>query len=513
MLEVSHVLKCKQLHAQGASIRAIARDLDISRNTVRRYVRGERQPGEYRQSGQRCQPARDKIRSEVEALLKAEQTAKTPRKQRLTAARVHRLLERQGLTVSAVTVRRLVATVKLSLRDALAQAYLPLAYDPGQDGQVDFFEGVVQDESGVQTKVFILLVRACFSGRTFVYAAPNQTREALLEGLTQAFEHFGGVFRRLWFDNLTPAVRKVLRGRDRVQQRGFEVFVAHYGFEAVFCAPGAGWEKGGVEGAVKYSRHEILSPIPIVTGRPGLQLLCDAFMERELARRPVHREQTIGELWEHEVSELMPMPRGRFDASRARETKVTKSSWVCSGTNFYSVPVAWVGHQVLLKLDAERVLIIGPQGETTRHERCHGRHQMRLQLSHYLPLLRRKSRGLDLAVPVRQWLVEQAACWSELLRRLRRHQGEVPGSKAFVDVLALCEQHDIASVEAAIAVALSHPEVSRETVRYQLRRQRAADSPPPAQVVFAGPSIEQGSAASYGSLVHGNPVAKEVLGV
>ncbi|RKY15979.1 MAG: hypothetical protein DRQ55_18870, partial [Planctomycetota bacterium] len=72
-------------------------------------MRGERQPGEYRQSGQRCQPARDKIRREVEAMLKSEQSSKTPRKQRLTAARIHRLLERQGLTVSSVTVRRLVA--------------------------------------------------------------------------------------------------------------------------------------------------------------------------------------------------------------------------------------------------------------------------------------------------------------------------------------------------------------------------------------------------------------------
>lgn len=296
MLEVSQILKCKQLHAKGAPIRAIARDLSISRNTVRRYLRGERQPGEYRQSGQRRQPARDKIRSEVETLLTDEREACTPRKQRLTAARVHRILEAKGLSVSAVTVRRLVAEIKLSLRDPLAHAYLPLGYDPGQDGQVDFFEGVVSDDSGALSKVFVLLVRACFSTRTFVYAAPNQTREALLEGLTQAFEHFGGVFRRLWFDNLTPAVRKVLKGRDRVQQRGFASFAAHYGFEAVFCSPGAGWEKGGVEGAVKYSRHEILSPIPVLSSRPELQLLCDAFMERELLRRPVSREQTIGDV-------------------------------------------------------------------------------------------------------------------------------------------------------------------------------------------------------------------------
>jgi hypothetical protein len=411
--------------------------------------------------------------------------------------------------VSASTARRLVAEVRLGLRDPLSHAYLPLAYDPGQDAQVDFFEGVVSDAQGERSKVFILLVRACFSTRTFAYAAPNQTREALLEGLSQAFEHFGGVFRRMWFDNLTAAVRKVLVGRDRVQQRGFAAFCAHHGFEAVFCAPAAGWEKGGVEGAVKYSRHEILSPVPVVASRQELQELCDAFMEREQSRRPASRQQTIGELWQREVGELMPLPSGRFDASRARETKVTKRSWVCSGTNFYSVPVAWVGQRVLLKLDAERVLIVGPRGEMVTHTRCHGRQQMQLELSHYLPLLRRKARGLDLAIPMRDWLQAQGPCWPELLRRLRRREGEVDGSRAFVDVLELCEEHGTEVVQEAVEAALSHPEVSRETVRYQLRARRQEASEAAEPVLFDGPCIEQGSVVAYGSLLSAAVEAEE----
>lgn len=511
MLEVSQVLKCKQLHAKGASIRAIAKELSISRNTVRRYIRGERQPGEYRVTGRRRQPVRDKLRGQVEAWLVSELENGVPRKQRLTAARIHRLLVEQGESVSPVTVRRLVSEVKLSMRDPLAHAYLPLGYDAGRDAQVDFFEGVVRDASGEHSKVFILLVRACYSTRTFAYAAPNQTREALLEGLMRAFEHFGGVFHRLWFDNLTAAVRKVLKGRDRVQQRGFLSFAAHYGFEAVFCAPGAGWEKGGVEGEVKYARHEILSPMPVVASRLEVQALCDAFMERELRRKPASREQTIGELWCHEVGELMALPVGRFDASRVRSTKVTKRSWVCSGTNAYSVPVAWVGHEVLLKLDAESVQIIGPKGEVVSHVRCHGRHQMRLELWHYLPLLQRKARGLDQAIPMRKWLSEQSPCWAELLRRLRGSEGEADGSRVFVEILELCEVHGVEGVQAAVETALTHPEVSLETVRYQLRERRAALCDAPEPVVFDGPRIEQGSVSAYASLVEERGM--EVCGV
>ncbi|MEE9391884.1 MAG: hypothetical protein V3W41_05200 [Planctomycetota bacterium] len=131
-------------------------------------------------------------------------------------------------------MRSLVAEVRLEIRDALEHAYIPLAYDPGRDAQVDFFEGVVIGVDGEHEKVHILLMRACYSGRTFAYAAPNQTREALLEGLMQAFEFFGGIFPNIWFDNLTPVVRRVLKGRTRELQEAFAIFEAHYGFKSEF---------------------------------------------------------------------------------------------------------------------------------------------------------------------------------------------------------------------------------------------------------------------------------------
>jgi transposase len=122
-------------------------------------------------------------------------------------------------------VSTLVRELKIELRDPLEHAYLPLEYEPGNDAQVDFFEAEDLDRGRIKT--FVLLVRACYSARTFVYAAPNQTQESLMEGLMQAFAFFGGVFPRLWFDNLTPSVRKVLKGRDRIMQKslGLPTFV------------------------------------------------------------------------------------------------------------------------------------------------------------------------------------------------------------------------------------------------------------------------------------------------
>lgn len=501
MIEVSQVLECKQLHGQGMSIREISRKLEISRNTVRRYLRGEGLPGTYKMTSPRLQPARDAIRQRVRDLLEAEREKETPRKQRLTSARIHRILAREGCEASESTVRKLVREVRLDLRDPLEHAFLPLEYEPGEDAQVDFLEAVVDDRRLGRVKVFLLLVRACFSGACFAYAAPNQTREALLEGLMRAFEHFGGVFQKLWFDNLTPAVKKVLKGRTRELQQRFVAFQAHYGFEAEFCGPGKGNEKGGVEGGVKYSRHEILSPIPEVEGREGVQALCDEWMQREWSRTIRGRERTIGEAWALEVEHLLALAPRRFDAWPWGDAKATPRSWVQVGTNFYSVPVEWAGREVKLALLAELVLVEGPAGERVEHRRLYGRGGMTVELDHYLPLLERKHRGLDRAVPVKRFLETQDPCWRSLLAALRRRDGEVDGSKAFVDVLFLCRQYGLAVVTAAVRRTLAFPEVSLGLVRFHLWNAAEQREPRIATIAYPGPAVRPSSTAAYSTLL------------
>lgn len=502
MLEVDQVHECKRLFGREVPIREIARRLAISRNTVRRYLRGA-PPGRYVLSEERKAPAQERIRARVEQMLDDEAAAETPRKQRLTAARIFRILRDEQVEISDSTVRKLVRKLRRERRDPLEHAYLPLEYDPGVDAQVDFFEAYVDDIAEGRTKVHVLLVRACYSGRTFAYIAPNQTRAALLEGLTRAFEFFGGVFRKLWFDNLTPVVRRVLKGRSRDVHAGFEVFQAHHGFETEFCRPGRGNEKGGVENAVKFARHEVLSPIPQVDGREDLQKRYEDFMERELARRARGRELTIGELWRHEQPNLMPLPPRRFDAATIRSAHVSPRSWIALGTNYYSVPVRLVGHEVTVKIDAEELVVLDRGEEVARHRRSYGKHGMVLTIDHYLPLLLRKSRGIDRAVPVRRFLEAAPRCWRTLLTELRRAHGEFEGSKMFVLVVELVAAHGHEAVTAAIERALGHPEISLGTIRYQLRSPDEAGGgfvEALAAVSYPGPEVRAVSPSVYSEL-------------
>ena len=500
---MSQVLECKQLHGKGVPIREICRMTGIARNTVRSYLRGTVTPGVYTMSTPRAQPARDAIRVQVVELLEAEKRSEAPKKQRLTAARIHRILEKAGVNASPRTVQELVREVRFEQRDALKHAYLPLAYEPGEDAQVDFFEAVADDVKDGRFKVFVLLVRACFSGRCYAYVAPNQTREALLEGLMQALEFFGGVFLNLWFDNLTPAVRKVLKGRDRQRQEAFANFEAHYGFKAQFCSPGKGNEKGGVEGEVSYSRHEALTPIPEVEGRAGVQALFDTWMEFDTERTIRGRTQSIGEMWELEVPALMPLPPRRFEAASTRQAKVTNRSWIQTGTNYYSVPVDWVAREVMVSLDAEKVRVLGPKGEVVEHARRYGAHEMSLELEHYLPLLERKHRGIDRAVPVRQFLASVDSIWKASLSELRRLHGEVNGGKDFVAILQLCPVHGLPKVEAALKRGMRHEFFSVETVRHFLWDTIEKERPDIETLDYPGPKVEQGALAAYGSL-HGS---------
>jgi len=213
MIRVDQIRDCKPLHAKGLGVRVIAPALGIPTITVRDYLSGVKTLGQHTMSRDPSQPVGAELRLRVRDLPDSEQELQTPRKQRLTAARIHRLRRAQGLRFSGSSVGRLVREIR---QQAL---FDPLDYEPGEDAQIDNLEGVVDDKTLSRVTVYILLVRARFSVKTFLCAAPNQTREALVEGLMRAFEFFGGISQTLWFDNRTPRVKQVLKGRIREPQR------------------------------------------------------------------------------------------------------------------------------------------------------------------------------------------------------------------------------------------------------------------------------------------------------
>jgi hypothetical protein len=162
--------------------------------------------------------------------------------------------------------------------------------------------------------------------------------------------------------------------------------------------------------------------------------------------------------------------------------------------------VRLVGQEVTVKVSAEEVVVFDRVGEVARHARAYGRQQMALDLMHYLPLIERKHRALDRAVPLQQWLEQHGPCFGEWLRLLRQHQGVIEGSKEFVQTLMLCEHHAVVAVTRAVEQALTRPKASLAWVRFFLAEEREKATPVLQTFPYAGPTVMSVSAQSYAAL-------------
>lgn len=151
-------------------------------------------------------------------------------------------------------------------------------------------------------------MRLNYSHRSFVMAFPSQKQEAFFEGHVKAFQHFGGVPRRLSYDNLATAVKILVEGCIHEEQRAFVAFRSYYLFDSHFCTPGQGHEKGGVEHSVGFSRRNFMVRVPQVA---SFETLNHYLLEQCLGDdvRIVHgQKESIGQLWAKELPYLRALP-------------------------------------------------------------------------------------------------------------------------------------------------------------------------------------------------------------
>ena len=146
--------------------------------------------------------------------------------------------------------------------------------------------------------------------------------------------------RLIRYDNLKPAVVRVLRGRDRVESERFIALRSHYGFDGFFCIPGkaGAHEKGGVEGEIGRFRRRHLVPVPNVGSLAELNGLLAAADLADDSRVITGRPVTIGAAFAAELPQLSPLPAEPFDAARLLEARVDNRARVSVRQCYYSVP-------------------------------------------------------------------------------------------------------------------------------------------------------------------------------
>jgi transposase len=437
-----HVVRHKVL-IEGRSARQVAKELGISRRTIRKYLtdavpkRKETEP--------RPRPVWEAVRVRVEALL-AESGQWTGGKQRLTATRLHELLVAEGTHVGVTLVKEAVAEWKRQRREV----FVPLTYRPGELAEVDFFE-VLVDIDGTRRKAWLFLMRLMYSGRDFAWIYERQDQVSFLDGHVRAFAHFGGVPARLAYDNLKAAVVRILVGGERTLTARFAALASHYLFEACFCRPGEGHDKGGVEARGRALRQQALVPIPT---EPTIDAINVALLARLDARLDTKRDlagQTIGARFREE-QRLFRLVAIAFEAEATTFATVMPRAIVRLAGAVYSVPCRWAGLDLIVRIGATTVTIVGKDGTRISHPRKRFGERS-IDYRHYLPELARKPQAVRQVLP--DLLRDLGAPFPAVWDHLQAAHSPRETARLFAKILGELETRGAADVVPTLEAALA----------------------------------------------------------
>jgi hypothetical protein len=318
-------------------------------------------------------------------------------------------------------------------------------------------------------------MRLSHSGRGFHLAFANQAQEAFLEGHVEAFDHFGGVpTGHIRYDNLKPAVIRVLLGRARLENPRFVALRSHYLFDSFYCRPGidGSHEKGGVEGEVGRFRRRHLVPVPCVATLGELNELLAAADADDEARTIAWRTATVGEMAAAEAPWLRPLPDDRFDTATTLHPIVDAKARVCVRQCLYSVPAGLSRRRVEVRLGARSFQVVADGKVVAVHQRSLHKGSEDLVLDHYLEILVRKPGALPGSTALAQARASGAfgathdAFWEAARRRL----GDGAGTRALIGVLLLHRAVPAHAVVAGMRAAMTIGSVDPDVVAVEARR-------------------------------------------
>ncbi len=454
VIRVTQWAEIRHMHlVDGVPKKEIARRFELNVKTVRTAIAREAAP-ERRESPPRGRRL-DAFRGRIEQWLRDEP--------RITAKRIGRLLQAELEGLCSRSVREYVAELRREVHPP--ECFVHRTHKPGKTMEADFGESwaIV---AGELRRIKYLVVTLPASRLHFAKAYPLERTECLLDGLLSAFEWFGGVPERVVLDNTSLAVKKVLKGPDRIETQMFEAFRGAFPFHPDFCAPAKGNEKGSVEGGVKYIRGNAFVPRPEVESFDDLNALILSEIERDLDCRKVSDGRTVREAWAAERALLRPLPAHRVETCRVLTAMADKYAHVRVDRSTYSIPAIHTRMPVTVKLYHDRVEISARGEVVARHARALKPRTMVLDAWHILRVLERKHRAIAESTAIGKWKLPEV--FSELRTALSGATRK--GDQEWASVLLLTEAFPQSEVEEATRKALEQHSPRLATIEMILRQ-------------------------------------------
>lgn len=443
----------RQLYlVEHQSIRSIAQRLNMGRRTVRKYCKGGALP-DIRIESSRVSPVKDVVESEILNLL--EKNKELPHKQQLSVKDIWKyLVSEKGIAIGYSTATQLVR----ELRNSSPDVFLPLSHEPGDTIQFDWGD-MTAVISTVKTVVSIFCAALPFSGYILGYAYPDKSTLSFLDGHIKTFEQLDGVSRNCVYDNLKTAVKRG-SGKNAEKQEQFMRLEAHYGFNSVFCNVASGWEKSSVENAVAIIRRIAFTPMPYVQNFEELQ---EHITNRCLQYAKTHiikgHESSIWDSFLIEHNELLPLPEVPLDTGFTTTALVHHDLTVRYQDIKYSVPKAYCGKDVTLRISPFHITVYYHGQELYKHDRQLKKHNHQYVLDHYVEILERKPRAVNQATVLKQGIMPKEC--SEFLRLCREEEPK----QQLVEILLLGKNIEKDTLLWAIAQANNTKSPSLNLVR------------------------------------------------
>ena len=400
-------------YRQGHSQRKISRDMGICRKTVRRYIesyeKSKSSSGEsglsstilqvpkYDSSKRQKRKLKTIIREKIDGYLEENRQKRQQgkRKQQLRKIDIFEALQAEGYEIGYTTVCNYIRT-----KEKQSATFIRQQYKAGEQGEFDWGEVKLMIEGKLRTfqlAVFYLN----WSNYRYAHLYERQDSQSYQESHVNFFEHIGGVPLQMVYDNMRVAISRFVGKHEKQATKGLLSLSMYYQFDFRFCNVRKGNEKGGVERSVEYVRRKAFA-------------LQDEFAD--LASANAHLQEVLKGLNEQYTKAKGNCAKGLLikarpfmghcpaigmECAELRSCRVDKYATIIIDSNHYSVPEAFTGRMLEVKIYAQRLQIYYEGKAVWSCVRHRSKHEWYLHLDHYLESFRRKPGALNRSAALR----------------------------------------------------------------------------------------------------------------
>lgn len=439
-------------YREGLSLRAIAKKLKIHRRTVKarivQYEQFKASPlsdqdkpksllNQYLKTGSVYNSANRPKRKLSQAILTiidrclSENEAKRldgRMKQRLKKIDIHEQILDAGHTISYSIVCDYIRTRV----PASQEAFIRQGYAAGSCCEFDWAEVKINLDGRLRRYYLAVFTSACSNYR-YAQLFQHQDSLAFKEAHVCFFEHTGGVYHQMVYDNMRVAIAHFVGKTEKVPTAGLLQLSRWYQYQWRFCNTARGNEKGHVERSVEYIRRKVFGFKDSFKTLHEAQtyLLCRV---SQLNKRPGPDQQNspVAKL-ELERKSLYTHP-GPMECFTGDNYKVDKYSTISFGTNRYSVPDHMIGKMVFVKIYSQSIKIYDANTVLCVHNRLYERFSWQIDLNHYLVTLQGKPGAVAGSMALKQ-----APLWVQSM--YSNHF--VHDARQFIELLQYCQLNDI----------------------------------------------------------------------